>query len=60
MQQTFPPWRHAASRRLPTELGEILIRLIQDGVLLLDGHGHRVLVRVAVKASANTIDSAHI
>ena len=47
----FPPWGHAASRRLPTELGEILVCLIQDSMLLLDRHGHRIFMRVAMKSS---------
>lgn len=44
----FPPWCDVPTRRLSTELGQVLVRLIKDGVLLLEAHSLGVLVAVAV------------
>ena len=43
---------YIASWWLPTELGEILISLVQYSVLLFKVHFDRVLMRVAMEASA--------
>lgn len=52
----FPPWRNATSWRLSAELCEIFIRLIQNGMLLLNSHSNRVLVRVAVQPTATILN----
>lgn len=44
----FPPRRDGASRRFAAEVGELLVRLVEDGVLLFQRHPRRVLVRIAV------------
>lgn len=46
---------HVPSRRLPAEISEVFVGLVQDSVLLLKVHLHGILVRVAVKASAMEI-----
>ena len=51
----FPPWRNATSRWLSTKLCEIFVRLIQNGMLLLNGHSNRVLVRVAVQPTTKIL-----
>ena len=51
----YPGKTYIASRRLPTKLSEILISLIQNSMLLFQIHLHRVLMRVAMKASAKAI-----
>ena len=47
----FPPWRDVASRWLPTKFGKILVGFVENGMLLLETHGLRVLVRVAMEPS---------
>lgn len=47
-----PKTAYIASWRFPTELGEILVSLVQDSVLLFQVHLHGILMRVAVEASA--------
>ena len=49
----LPPWGNAASGRFATKLGELLVGLVQDGVLLFKTHCNRVLVRVAMKTSTS-------
>lgn len=45
------PWGNTASGRLAAEACELLVGLVEDGVLLLDGHLGWVLVRVAVETA---------
>lgn len=45
----LPPRRNRAPRRLPTEILQHLIRLVEDDPLLLEGHVARVLMAVPVQ-----------
>ena len=47
----LPPGRHGASRGLAAKVGELFVRLVEDGVLLLDAHGGGVLVRVTMETT---------
>ena len=49
------PGRYIASRRLPTEIRQHSISLIQNGVLLLKGHSNRVLMRISMEAAVLSI-----
>lgn len=44
----FPPWRNGASRRFAAEITDLLVRLVEDGMLLFQRHLGRVFVRIAV------------
>ena len=44
----LPPGRHTAPGRLATELSQLLVRLIQDGMLLFEVHRDGVFVGIAV------------
>jgi len=50
----FPPRCDAASWRFAAEVCELLVGLVEDSVLLFEGHSDWVLVRVAVEASASS------
>lgn len=50
----LPPRGNAASGRFATKVGELLVGLVQDGVLLFKAHCNGVLVRIAVKTSTST------
>lgn len=63
---TFGPRRNTtckttyiASWWLPTELSEILVGFIQDGMLLFNAHLYGVLMRIAVEASADVLVQHH-
>lgn len=47
----FPPRRDGASRRSAAEVGDLLVRLVEDGMLLFQRHPRRILVRIAVQPS---------
>ena len=44
---------NTSTRRFATEICELLVRLIQDSMLLLDRHLHGIFMRVAMEASVS-------
>ena len=48
-----------STRRFATEFGELLVRLVKDGMLLLDRHFHGILMRVAMEASVSHADQPY-
>lgn len=47
----LPPGSYRAPWRFAAELAELFVGLVEDGVLLLDVHFGRVLVRVAMETA---------
>lgn len=45
----FPPWSDNSPRGLPTKLSQLLVRLVHNGVLLLQVHLRWVLVRISMQ-----------
>ena len=49
---SFPPRGDVTSRRPSTKFREVLIGLVQNGMLLLKAHSHWVFMRISMQPSA--------
>lgn len=47
----FPPRRYRSTRRFPAEIGELFVRFLENGFLLLKTHSHWILMRVTMEPS---------